>query len=87
MTTAGKYPREWLERVPAAVFGCFLPHELRIILFPGVGLANGGAERNVPIELVPFELRLPNSLLWVQLDDSMEVVRIWRRDDDSPQSG
>jgi hypothetical protein len=24
-------------------------------------------------------LRMPNTLLWVELNDSMQVVKIWRR--------
>ena len=77
MGTASKYPREWLERVPAEVFACLIPGELRITLLPGVGLANGGA----PIGLEPFELRMPNTRLWVRLDDDMNVTRAWRREE------
>jgi len=29
-----KYPREWLERVPAVVFAYLVPGEIRIILHP-----------------------------------------------------
>ena len=86
MAVFRKYPREWLERVPAVVFGCFLPGELRLILDPGAGHAGGGAERNVHASLVPAELRMPNTLLWVELNDSMEIVRVWRRDqEDMPR--
>jgi hypothetical protein len=81
VTAAQKYPREWLERVPAVVFACLIPRELRITLHPGAGLADGGAPHDVPIEIVPPELRLPNTPLWVQLDDAMNVVRAWRRDE------
>ena len=42
-----KFPCEWNERVPAVVFACLLPGELRIIVHPGVGLADGGIQ-NVP---------------------------------------
>lgn len=56
------------------------------ILDPGVGHAGGGAERNVHASLVPAELRMPNTLLWVELNDSMEIVRVWRRDqEDMPR--
>lgn len=79
MAAIRKYPREWLERVPAVVFGCLLSGELRIILHPGVGLAGGGAEQNVPVDLIPMELRMPNTLLWVELNDSMDIVRVWSR--------
>jgi hypothetical protein len=81
MATTGKYPSEWLARVPAVVLACNIPGENRIVLHPGVGLANGGAPRDVPLDLVPPELRLPNTPLWVQLDDAMGVVRVWRRDE------
>jgi hypothetical protein len=63
------------------VFACLLPRELRIILCPGVGLADGGAPRDVPLELVPLDLRLPNTPLWVQLDDDMNIIRVWRREE------
>ena len=74
------YPREWLDQVPAVVFACLLPGELRIILHPGVGLADGGAPHDVPAALVPPDLWLPNTPLWVQLGDDMRVVRVWRRE-------
>jgi len=81
MASAGKYPREWLERVPAEVFGCLIAGEMRIILCPGIGLAHGGAPRDIAMELIPFDLRVPNALLWVELDDDMNIVRVWRRVD------
>jgi hypothetical protein len=79
MTAAGKYPRECLERVPAEVFCCLIAGEMRIILCPGIGLAQGGAPRDIPMDLIPFDLRVPNTHLWVQLDDDMNIVRVWRR--------
>ena len=82
MTAPRKYPREWLERVPALVFGCLLSGEIRIVLHPGVGLADGGAPRDVPTELIPPELRMPNTLLWVQLNDNMQIIRVWRREEE-----
>jgi len=69
------YPREWLERVPAAVFACLIPGELRILLLPD----GSAAPRDIPMEMVPSELRLPNAPIWVQLDDEMNVLRVWRR--------
>ena len=56
-------PREWHERAPAVVFARLLPCELRIIVRPGAGLADGGAPWNVPVELIPPELRMPNTAL------------------------
>jgi hypothetical protein len=75
-----KYPREWLEQVPAAVFARLNNAEVRILLHPGNGLAEGGAPRDIPIEQIPVELRMPNTLLWVQLDDDMRIARVWKRD-------
>jgi hypothetical protein len=81
MATARKYPREWLDRVPAVVFACLIPGEFRVILYSGVGLAYGGIPYDIPTEVIPFELRLPNTPLWVQLDDEWNVIRVWRRED------
>jgi hypothetical protein len=81
LVTTPKYPREWLERVPAVVFACLLPGELRLLVHPGAGLADGGAPLNVPVGLVPVELRMPNTPLWLELDGQMNVLRVWRRDE------
>jgi hypothetical protein len=72
--------REQLERVAAIVFACLRPGELRIVLLPTrpCGLARG-QERDIPLSLVPFALRMPNSPLWVQFDGDLNVVRVWRR--------
>jgi hypothetical protein len=80
MAASRQYPREWLDRVPAEVFACLLPGELRIVLLPGVGLAHGGAPRDIPAALVPPELWVPNTPIWVQLDDAFDIVRVWRRE-------
>jgi hypothetical protein len=58
MTAARKYPREWLDRVPAVVLACLIPGEHRIGLHPREGLANGGAPLDIPTSLIPFELRI-----------------------------
>lgn len=65
------------DKVPAVVFAHLFPGELRIILAPGYGM--GGAPRDIPIELVPSQLRIPNTRIWVQLNSNREVVRVWRR--------
>jgi hypothetical protein len=57
-----------------------MPGELRIVLHPGAGLADGGAPRDVPTSEIPCDLRMPNTLLWVQLDDDMSIVRVWWRE-------
>ena len=80
MLDQSKYPREWLEQVPAVVFARLSNTEIRILLHPGNGLAEGGAPRDIPIDQVPADLRMPNTLLWVQLDHKMQVARVWKRD-------
>ncbi|OWK40619.1 hypothetical protein FRUB_05538 [Fimbriiglobus ruber] len=42
-------------------------------------MANGGAPHDVPAALVPPDLWVPNTPLWVQLDVDLRVVRVWRR--------
>jgi hypothetical protein len=75
------YPREWLERVPAVVFASLVRGEFRLLLQPGSGLANGGAEYEVPAEKIPMDLRVPNSKVWVKLDQTMNIIHVWRRDE------
>jgi hypothetical protein len=75
------YLKEWLDRVPAVVFGCLVPGELRIILLPGLGHVNGGAPLDVSVDLIPMELRMPNKPLWLRLDDEMNILRVWHREE------
>lgn len=49
---------------------------------PGVGLADGGTLYDVPIDVVPFELRMPNTNVWLRVDESWCVQEVWRRDVD-----
>ena len=72
----GGEPRGY-EKVPAVVFAYLLPNEIRIVLAPGYGM--GGATRDIPLDLVPPSLRIPNTRIWVCLDERMAVVRVWRR--------
>jgi hypothetical protein len=77
-----KDSQKWHEKVPAEVFGCLIPGELRIVVVPGNGLANGGAPWDVPIEIVPAELRMPNTHLWVCFNDEMKkIIQVWRREE------
>lgn len=48
-------------RVYARVFACLRSGELVITLLPGSGMLNGGINCTVPMELVPPDLRMPNS--------------------------
>jgi hypothetical protein len=48
-------------RVPARVLACLSRTHITVILHPDVGLADGGVEIVIPIEVVPLDLRMPNS--------------------------
>ncbi len=78
------YPEEWLKQIPAEVFGCLIPGELRIVVFPGNGHVNGGAHWDISSDLVPNELRIPNTRIWVEMAKEkgvLYIVRVWRRND------
>jgi hypothetical protein len=75
--------KPWLEQVPAIMFGCLKRGEFRVILHPGAGMLDGGAFFDVPYDSVPFELRMPNTKLWIKLDDDWRVLRVWKRLDDN----
>jgi hypothetical protein len=75
------YPRQWLDRIPAEVFACLKTGELRLTVMPGVGLADGGSPWDVPIEKVPSHLRMPNTKLWIRVNEGLEIQEVWQRDD------
>ncbi|MCE5302554.1 MAG: hypothetical protein LLF97_05525 [Planctomycetaceae bacterium] len=81
MTSDTRYPRKWLDRIPAEVFACLKAGELRLTVMPGVGLANGGSPCDVPIDKVPPNLRMPNTKLWIRMNDAWEIQEVWQRDD------
>lgn len=54
---------ERMKTVPAVVFASLKPGELRIILHPDVGLADGGVPLDISIEQIPAGLRMPNTRL------------------------
>lgn len=74
MAEKPKYPVEWLREIPAKVFASLRPGEIRVLVSPSE------AVHDIPIGLVPPELRIPNTSLWVELDQSLQIVRVWRRD-------
>ena len=81
MPDESAYPKSWLERIPARVFACLRPGEFTIILLPGEGLADGGSFRHIPAALLPPELRVPNTEIWVRMNENHEITKIWCRDD------
>jgi hypothetical protein len=53
------------DRIPAKVLACLRIGEITVIIFPSGGMGTGLCV--LPIEMVPFALRMPNSefdILW-----------------------
>ena len=59
---------ERLIKVPAKVLACLRPGYLTAFVGYGLGMANGGIPTDIPMDLVPFDLRTPNSEFTVVLD-------------------
>lgn len=53
---------------PARVSHVVNRSTIQLIVLPGVGLADGGIPRDVPLELVPLALRMPNTMLTVKME-------------------
>jgi hypothetical protein len=79
MSGHNRHPDEQFDGIPAVVFASLIPGEFRIILHPGSGLADGGMEYHVPVSMIPFDLRMPNTPLWVKLDNNRKVIKVWQR--------
>ena len=67
------------KRVPAIVFASLRKDELRITMYPGTGHADYGGP-DVPMELIPPDLRMPNTPLWIEFDEGWKIRRVSRRD-------
>ena len=65
-------------KVPARVIGPAGPGYLRVILRPDQDHPEGDTHTDVPVETIPFDLRLPNSEFMVLLEDGhvKKVIRI-----------
>lgn len=53
--------------IPATVLAVLTRTTIKIVLVPGVGMADGGIPVDIPIDLVPIELRLPNTRLTITM--------------------
>jgi|SRR5580704_7277435 hypothetical protein len=71
--------RERRRTVPATVVGCLLAGELRLLLWPSRTADKPGFPRDVPIDLVPPDLRMPNSTLWLDMDSHGTILRVRQR--------
>jgi hypothetical protein len=69
------------ECAPGVVFARLTDDSIRIVLFPGLGQADGGIPIDVPIEVIPPDLRMPNTGLEVVLERASKRVLTVRRQD------
>jgi hypothetical protein len=67
-------------KAPARVLGYVRPNYLRVIVLPGVGMVDGGIQHDLPLEIVPPDLRMPNTEFIVLLDrTTKQFVGVERR--------
>jgi hypothetical protein len=59
---------ETILEAPAKVLACLRPGYLTVLVGHGLGQADGGIPHEVPMGLVPFDLRMPNSEFTVVID-------------------
>jgi hypothetical protein len=81
-----------ISEVPARVIYVPTKDTIKILLAPGQGMADGGIPRDIPLELVPFELRTPNTKLQVTMQNGQitsvradETIRTESRSKPKPQ--
>lgn len=77
---SGRFPHPSDSPLRGRIFACLRDREITIHVLPGVGLADGGRLFHAPMDIVPFDARLPNTEVWVQFDRSMRIISVWRRD-------
>lgn len=55
-------------KAPAKVLACLRPGYLTVFIGYGLGMAEGGISHEVKVEIIPFDLRFPNSEFTVVMD-------------------
>lgn len=73
-------------RIPARVLACLSRETITVILWPGMGLADGGIPIELPIAVVPPDLRMPNSEFDLIFDVRMGTYSTVVRKDESDSS-
>ena len=58
-----------IQTIPARLLAALTPGYIQIIMCPNQGLADGGIPVDIPLALVPAELRMPNTELSVTLQN------------------
>ena len=75
-------------KVPAKTLACLRRGYLTIFVGHGLGGADGGIPHEIPSDLVPFDLRTPNSEFTLLMDRvAGRFIGVERRSDDGQVSG
>ncbi|MEH1834637.1 MAG: hypothetical protein V7L29_21835 [Nostoc sp.] len=70
-----------LDKIPVQVLGCLRPGIITVIAFPGVGMVDGGLLMELPTEMIPAKLRMPNSEFIVVCNrQSREFIQVLPKD-------
>jgi hypothetical protein len=69
--------KDCVSEVPARVMYVSGPRTIQILLAPGHGMVDGGVPIEIDLDLVPFELRTPNTDLIVTRRNG-EIVAVCR---------
>ncbi len=67
------------QEAPARVINVLNRSTIQLLVLPGVGLADGGIPRHVPLEIVPVPLRMPNTMLTVTMEEG-EITQVRAQD-------
>jgi len=59
---------DYIDKYHATVIGCLRPGFVSVVLGQWQGLADGGVPTDVPTDIVPFDLRMPNSVFTLLID-------------------
>jgi hypothetical protein len=73
---------------PVKMLACLRPGCLTVFVGYGLGMENGGIPTDVPMDLVPVDLRMPNSEFTVVLDrTSGQFIAVERHGGDADGRG
>lgn len=76
-------PRYW--RYPARILGCLRAGEITVIVCPVVGLADGGQPDEIPAQMIPNDLRMPNSEFDLLFDRAKgNFIQVLRKEENFP---
>jgi hypothetical protein len=70
-----------VQPVRAEVLAVLNSATVRVVLAPGEGPVDGGIHCDLAADLIAPSLRLPGTMLWVQLDGAGRVLSASRRDE------